>query len=80
LQSRQQFTGSVQRLFGTPPDNPGFNDHRHLLLIRAVISTGLMGTTGAPFIDYIIADKIVAPLEYQQFFTEKIVHLPGCSG
>jgi protein O-GlcNAc transferase len=37
---------------------------------------GYPGTTGAAFIDYVIADKIVAPLEHQAFFTEKIVHLP----
>jgi protein O-GlcNAc transferase len=39
---------------------------------------GYPGTMGAPFIDYIIADKIVAPFEQQQFYTEKIVHLPDC--
>jgi protein O-GlcNAc transferase len=36
------------------------------------------GTTGASFIDYVIADKIVAPLEHQAFFAETIVHLPDC--
>ena len=39
---------------------------------------GYPGTMGAPFIDYIIADEIVAPFEHQPFFTECIVHLPGC--
>ena len=33
---------------------------------------------GAQFIDYIVADEVVAPFEHQQFFTEKIVHLPDC--
>ena len=33
---------------------------------------------GAEFIDYIIADKTVAPFEYEPFYTEKIVHLPDC--
>jgi predicted O-linked N-acetylglucosamine transferase (SPINDLY family) len=37
---------------------------------------GYPGTTGASFIDYLIADRIVAPLEDQPFFTEKLVHLP----
>jgi predicted O-linked N-acetylglucosamine transferase (SPINDLY family) len=37
---------------------------------------GFPGTTGAPFIDYLIADPIVAPLEDQPFFTERLVHLP----
>jgi predicted O-linked N-acetylglucosamine transferase (SPINDLY family) len=37
---------------------------------------GYPGTGGADFLDYIIADKTVAPFEHQPFFTEKIVHLP----
>jgi protein O-GlcNAc transferase len=37
---------------------------------------GYPGTTGAPFIDYLIADKIVAPFEHQPFFSEQLVHLP----
>jgi predicted O-linked N-acetylglucosamine transferase (SPINDLY family) len=37
---------------------------------------GFPGTLGAPFIDYVIADPIVAPLSEQQFFDETIVHLP----
>ena len=39
---------------------------------------GFPGTMGAEFIDYIIADKMVAPFEHQRFYTEKIVHLPDC--
>jgi predicted O-linked N-acetylglucosamine transferase (SPINDLY family) len=39
---------------------------------------GLLGTMGADFIDYVIADEIVLPLDRQPFFTEKIVHLPDC--
>ena len=37
---------------------------------------GFPGTTGADFIDYVIADAIVAPTEHEQFFSERIVHLP----
>ena len=37
---------------------------------------GYPGTSGAPFIDHLIADPVVAPLEDQPFFTEKLVHLP----
>lgn len=37
---------------------------------------GFPGTTGAPFIDYLIADRVVAPFEDQPFFSEKLVHLP----
>ena len=36
------------------------------------------GTVGAPFMDYILADRIVLPLDQQPFFSEKIVHLPDC--
>ena len=36
------------------------------------------GTIGAPFIDYILADRIVLPLDQQAFCSEKIVHLPDC--
>ncbi len=37
---------------------------------------GYPGTTGADFIDYLIADRVVAPDEDQLFFSEKLVHLP----
>ncbi len=39
---------------------------------------GFPGTTGADFIDYVIADEIVLPFDQQPFWSEKIVHLPGC--
>ncbi len=39
---------------------------------------GFAGTLGADFIDYVIADKIVAPFEQQAHWSEKIVHLPDC--
>lgn len=37
---------------------------------------GYPATTGADFLDYVIADAIVAPPEHQPFFTEQIVCLP----
>ena len=37
---------------------------------------GYPGTSGASFMDYLIADPLVAPFEDQPFFTEKLVHLP----
>jgi len=37
---------------------------------------GYPGTMGAPFIDYIIADKVVIPEENRVFYSEKIAHLP----
>jgi protein O-GlcNAc transferase len=39
---------------------------------------GYPGTSGADFIDYIIADATVLPFEEQPHYTERIVHLPDC--
>jgi predicted O-linked N-acetylglucosamine transferase (SPINDLY family) len=39
---------------------------------------GYPGTMGAPFMDYILVDDFVVPGDQQPFFTEKLVHLPGC--
>jgi predicted O-linked N-acetylglucosamine transferase (SPINDLY family) len=39
---------------------------------------GFLGTMGAGFIDYIIADPVVLPMTEQPFFDERIVHLPDC--
>ncbi|ACB94094.1 tetratricopeptide repeat protein [Beijerinckia indica] len=37
---------------------------------------GFPGTMGVDFIDYIIADAFVLPMDQQPFFSEKIVHMP----
>jgi predicted O-linked N-acetylglucosamine transferase (SPINDLY family) len=37
---------------------------------------GYPGTSGAQFMDYIIADRIVLPFDQQPFYSEAIVHLP----
>lgn len=39
---------------------------------------GYPGTTGAPFIDYLVADRIVIPDDSQRHYSEKIIYLPGC--
>ena len=44
----------------------------------AVNYLGYPGTMGAAFIDYMLADPIVAPFADQPFFAERIVHLPDC--
>jgi protein O-GlcNAc transferase len=44
----------------------------------AVNYLGYPGTIGADFVDYIIADSIIAPFAHEPYFAEKIVHLPGC--
>jgi predicted O-linked N-acetylglucosamine transferase (SPINDLY family)/SAM-dependent methyltransferase len=38
---------------------------------------GYPGTMGAPFIDYLIADRYILPASAQAFFDEKIVYLPN---
>jgi predicted O-linked N-acetylglucosamine transferase (SPINDLY family) len=38
---------------------------------------GYPGTMGAKYIDYIIADKNLIPLEYQSCYSEKVVYLPN---
>ena len=43
-----------------------------------VAHLGFPGTMGASYIDYIIADPIVAPSDRQALYTEKVVHLPHC--
>jgi len=37
---------------------------------------GFPGTSGAPFIDYIIADRVLIPEDERKFYSEKIVYLP----
>ena len=39
---------------------------------------GFPATTGADFIDYIIIDPFVVPKDQQEFFSERLVHLPDC--
>jgi predicted O-linked N-acetylglucosamine transferase (SPINDLY family) len=39
---------------------------------------GYPGTMGADFIDYIIVDRFVVPMDQQIFFSERLVHLPDC--
>ena len=38
---------------------------------------GFAGTMGAPFADYILADRIVIPEAQKPTYTEKVVYLPG---
>ena len=39
---------------------------------------GFPGTMGADFIDYIIVDRFLVPMDQQRFYTERLVHLPNC--
>jgi predicted O-linked N-acetylglucosamine transferase (SPINDLY family) len=38
---------------------------------------GYPGTMGADYMDYIIADRILIPLEFQSCYSEKLVYLPN---
>jgi predicted O-linked N-acetylglucosamine transferase (SPINDLY family) len=38
---------------------------------------GFPGTMGAPFIDYIIADRVLIPDHLRDFYTEKVIRVPG---
>ena len=38
---------------------------------------GYPGTLGADYIDYLIADKTLIPVQSQQYYSEKIVYLPN---
>lgn len=39
---------------------------------------GFPGSMGAPYIDYLIGDPVVTPLEHAAHYSEKIAQLPGC--
>ena len=37
---------------------------------------GYPSTMGADFMDYIVADKVIIPEDYQQYYSEKVLYLP----
>lgn len=37
---------------------------------------GYCGTMGADFIDYMVADRVVVPPEYRNYYNEKILNMP----
>jgi protein O-GlcNAc transferase len=39
---------------------------------------GFPGTMGCDFVDYVVADEFVIPLERAKYFSEKIIYLPDC--
>ncbi|XP_052182661.1 probable UDP-N-acetylglucosamine--peptide N-acetylglucosaminyltransferase SEC isoform X2 [Diospyros lotus] len=39
---------------------------------------GFPGTTGASYIDYLVTDEFVSPLNFSHYYSEKLVHLPHC--
>jgi len=55
---------------------PGILAHRPCAV--QVNYLGYPGTIGAPWLDYILADACVLPFDRQEYYSEKIVHLPHC--
>jgi predicted O-linked N-acetylglucosamine transferase (SPINDLY family) len=39
---------------------------------------GYPGTLGVPYVDYLIADRVVIPEESQKYYSEEVLYLPGC--
>ncbi|MBL8318922.1 MAG: hypothetical protein JNJ42_10990 [Burkholderiaceae bacterium] len=39
---------------------------------------GFPGTSGAPYVDYLIGDPLLTPLAHAQWFSEKIAQMPLC--
>jgi predicted O-linked N-acetylglucosamine transferase (SPINDLY family) len=39
---------------------------------------GFLASTGSTFIDYLIADSVVAPPAHERFYSEKLIRLPHC--
>ncbi|HWY65877.1 MAG TPA: hypothetical protein VNX61_11750, partial [Rhizomicrobium sp.] len=60
----------------TQESRPGILAHRPCPV--QVNYLGYPGTLGAPWLDYILADARVLPFDQQDFYSEKIVHLPHC--
>lgn len=67
---------AIDRSGYTTNSRPGIFAHRPAPV--QVNYLGYPGTLGADFYDYIIADPVVLPFTQQEFFAEKIVHLPDC--
>lgn len=65
-------------------DLTGFTQHARTQIMAsrpAPIQVNYLGypsTTGANFIDYIMVDEFIVPMDRQPYFSENIVHLPGC--
>ena len=58
----------------TTDARPGILAHRPAPVQASWL--GFPGTSGAPFIDYVIADRVVLPADEQRFYSEKVVYLP----
>ena len=43
-----------------------------------ILMMGHCGTTGASFVDYIVSDEVIIPMEHTKYFTEKMLCVPNC--
>jgi predicted O-linked N-acetylglucosamine transferase (SPINDLY family) len=59
----------------THQSRPGIFAHRAAPL--QVSYLGYAGTTGAPYIDYLVADRTVIPQQSRDWYTEKVIYLPN---
>ena len=65
-------------------DENGFTQNARTELFQSRLSPlqinflGYPGTSGANFIDYMIADHIVIPKNQRQYYSENIIYLPHC--
>lgn len=65
-------------------DLTGYTQHSRpqILALRPapiqVSYLGYLATMGASFIDYVVVDEFAVPQNQQPFFTERLLHLPGC--
>jgi predicted O-linked N-acetylglucosamine transferase (SPINDLY family) len=58
----------------TQASRPGISSHRFAPVQLNYL--GYPGTLGAPYVDYIIADRTVIPESDRKFYREKVVYLP----
>ena len=65
-------------------DLKGFTEHSrpkifaHCAAPIQINYLGYPGSTGAPWIDYIIADRFIIPPSDHRFYGEKVVYMPHC--
>jgi predicted O-linked N-acetylglucosamine transferase (SPINDLY family) len=64
-------------------DLNGFTEHNRFGIFAyrpaplQVSFLGYPGTTGAPYIDYLVADRIVIPENERRWYTENIIYMPS---
>lgn len=54
-----------------------FDIHLFLSLLLLVMWLGYPGTSGAPFMDYIVTDKVTSPIELAHQYSEKLAFMPN---